>query len=88
MVIHGTDGHTGATHDTFVGEACHMERDIFGDRGTVEVGDVDQRGHGDRAGTHAAIAADTHVDLEAYLFFGQWLEVDAVFNTDDERRFF
>src|SRR6266700_3138940 len=77
-------GHTGATHDAFICEACHMWGDIIGNSGAVEIGNVDHGGHGDRAGTHAAVAANAHVDLEAYLFLAEGTQVCAMLNTHDE----
>src|SRR6266699_3891180 len=84
MVINRADRHTGATHDAFICEACHMWGDIIGNSGAVEIGNVDHGGHGDRAGTHAAVASNAHVDLEAYLFVAEGTQFCAMLNTHDE----
>jgi hypothetical protein len=64
-----------------------MWSDIVRDGGTIQISDVDHSRERNRAGTHAAITADAHVDLEAYLFLGEWTYVSAVCDTDQHGLF-
>ena len=85
MVIHRTDGDARATHHTFLGKSGDMRRNLVRNGSKIQIRNVYHCRERNWTGSHAAIAANTHIDLETHLFLGEGYKVPAVFYAHHNR---